>query len=135
MFSLKVTLCVPYYMNIKCIRYQGNRVIQMWHCSDFHVLSTFIILETPKMSLFAFLCLLNDFFTLFYINRKKYWFRANFRLLVFDGFTRFGMSWKWIWLFLENVCLFVSDKNFVACVAWKPMNRIPWNFIFRVPPT
>ena len=32
-----------------------------------------------------------SFFTFFYINRRKYWFRANFRFPVFDGFTRFGM--------------------------------------------
>ena len=31
-------------------------------------------------------------FTFFYISRRKYWFRANFRFPVFDGFTRFGMS-------------------------------------------
>ena len=30
--------------------------------------------------------------TFFYISRRKYWFRANFRFPVFDGFTRFGMS-------------------------------------------
>ena len=28
----------------------------------------------------------------FYVNRRKYWFRENFRLPVFDGFTRFGIS-------------------------------------------
>ena len=28
----------------------------------------------------------------FYINRRKYWFRANFRFPVFDEITRFGMS-------------------------------------------
>ena len=32
------------------------------------------------------------FFTFFYINRRKYWFRANFRLPIFDGLTRFEMS-------------------------------------------
>ena len=31
-------------------------------------------------------------FTFFYINRRKYWFRANFRFPVFDGFTPFRMS-------------------------------------------
>ena len=31
-------------------------------------------------------------FTFFYVSRRKYWFRANFRFPVFDGFTRFGMS-------------------------------------------
>ena len=31
-------------------------------------------------------------FTFFYINRRKYCFRANFRFVAFDGFTRFGMS-------------------------------------------
>ena len=31
-------------------------------------------------------------FTLFYISRRKYWFREYFRFPVFDGFTRFGMS-------------------------------------------
>ena len=52
----------------------------------------------------------NWFFTFFYINRGKYWFRAKFRFLVFDGFTRFGMSWTRFWLFLENVCACVT-KN------------------------
>ena len=32
------------------------------------------------------------FITFFYISRRKYWFRANFRFPVFDGFARFGMS-------------------------------------------
>ena len=31
-------------------------------------------------------------FTFFYVSRRKYWFRANFRFPVFDGFTRCGMS-------------------------------------------
>ena len=31
-------------------------------------------------------------FTFFYVSRRKYWFRANFRFPVFDGFTPFGMS-------------------------------------------
>ena len=26
------------------------------------------------------------------LSRRKYWFRANFRFPVFDGFRRFGMS-------------------------------------------
>ena len=34
----------------------------------------------------------NNIFTFFYISRRKYWFRANFRFPFFDGFTRFGMS-------------------------------------------
>ena len=32
------------------------------------------------------------FFTYFYVSRRKYWFRANFRFPVFDGFIRFGTS-------------------------------------------
>ena len=32
------------------------------------------------------------FITFFYINRRKYWFRANFRFPVFDVFTCFGVS-------------------------------------------
>ena len=40
-----------------------------------------------------------------------------------------------IWLFLENVYLFVwcprvCDKNFVVCVIEKLIYRILWNFIF-----
>ena len=36
---------------------------------------------------------LDNIFAFFYINRKKYWFRENFRIPVFDGFTRFRVSW------------------------------------------
>ena len=31
-------------------------------------------------------------FIFFYINRRNYWLLENFRLPVFDEFTRFGMS-------------------------------------------
>ena len=33
-------------------------------------------------------------FTFFYVNRRKYCFRENFRFPVFDRFTRFGMFWR-----------------------------------------
>ena len=34
---------------------------------------------------------LRTIFTFFYMNGKKYWFRPNFKLPVFDRFPRFGM--------------------------------------------
>ena len=47
-------------------------------------------------------------FTFFYISRKKYWFRANFRFLVFDGFTHFRMSWtRFDYFWKMSVCLSV----------------------------
>ena len=50
-----------------------------------------------------------NFFTFFYISRRKYWFRANFRFPVFDGFTRFGMSWTRFHYFWKiSFCLCVS---------------------------
>ena len=63
-----------------------------------------------------------QFFTFFYINRRKYWFRPNFRIPVFDGLTRFGMSWsrfEYIWKMsvCPSVCLCVCDKKFVPSVA------------------
>ena len=37
-----------------------------------------------------FKLILTVFFTFFYTNRRKYWFRQNFRLSVFNGFTCLG---------------------------------------------
>ena len=50
-----------------------------------------------------------SFFTFLYINRRKYWFLASFRLPVFDGFAHFGMSWSrfgcfWKMLVCLSVC-------------------------------
>ena len=47
-------------------------------------------------------------FTFFYINRWKYWFHANFRFLVFDGCTCFGISWTrfhYFWKVFISVCV------------------------------
>ena len=68
----------------------------------------------------------------FYINRRKYWFCEIFRLPVFDGFTRFWDVLSKIWLFLENICLCVCDKNFAASVVRELMHRISWNFISSI---
>ena len=46
-----------------------------------------------------------QFFTFFYINWRKYWFRENVRLPVFDGLTRFGMSWIPYWKMPVCVCV------------------------------
>ena len=82
------------------------------------------------------------FITFFYVNRRKYWFRANFRLPFFDRFTRFGMSWTrfdyfWKMSVCESVCVFICvsvcvfvKKKFVASVARELMHSIIWNFIF-----
>ena len=47
------------------------------------------------------------FFTTFFcINRRKYWFQENFRHLVFDRFTCFGMSWTRFEFFWKmSVCV------------------------------
>ena len=49
-----------------------------------------------------------DFFTFFWVNRRKYWFRKNFRLPFFDGFACFGMSWtQFDYFWKMSVCLSV----------------------------
>ena len=78
-----------------------------------------------------------------YMSRKKYWFRANFPFPVFDGITRFGMSWtRFDYFWKMSVCVCVSvcvscvwEKNFVPSVAQELMNRISWNFIFSITST
>ena len=82
------------------------------------------------------------FLTFFYIDRRKYWFRANFRFPVFDRFTRFGMSWtRFDYFWKMSVCLSVCvsvcvcDKNFVASVARELMHGISRNFILSITPT
>ena len=80
----------------------------------------------------------NDlFFTLFYVSRRKYWLRANFRFLFLMD-LRFGMSWTrldYFWKMSVSVFLYMCDKNFGASVAQELMNRISWKFIFRIIPT
>ena len=47
-------------------------------------------------------------FTFFCINGRKYWFRENFWLPVFDGFRSFEMSWTRIDYFWKmSVCVSV----------------------------
>ena len=70
-------------------------------------------------------------FSFFYKNRRKYWFGGNFRLPVFDRFTRFRMSWTRF----DYFCLSIWDKNFVASVARELLHGISWNFIFSITPT
>ena len=75
--------------------------------------------------------------TFFYVSRRKYWFRAKFRFPVFDGFTRFGISWTrfnyfWKMSVCLSVCLHVCDKNFVAKVTRELMHGISWNFIVSI---
>ena len=85
--------------------------------------------------LFCNIKLMRSFFTFFYVCRRKYWFRKNIWLLVFDGFTRFGMSWTgfdYFGIILMSVCLCVCKKRFVASVDRELIDRIAWNFIFRV---
>ena len=52
-----------------------------------HVLLRKANLTLIKLSTTYCMCIFN----FFYINRRKYCFRENFRLQVFDGFTRFGI--------------------------------------------
>ena len=67
------------------------------------------------------------FFFIFYIWRKC-WNHENFRLPVFNGFTRFRMSWTRFHVFIK--CLRVCCRNFAATVKQKLMNRTAWNFTF-----
>ena len=62
--------------------------------SFFYAINNFkMILITTLRPNFCDRTLMHLFiFTFFYISRRKYWFGANFRFPVFDGFTRFGMS-------------------------------------------
>ena len=72
-------------------------------------------------------CILPFIFTLFYTNRRKYWFHANFRFLFFDRFTCFGMSWTrfhYFWKMSVCVHVYVCEKNFVASVARELIKRI-----------
>ena len=60
--------------------------------------------------------------------------------MVSSKFLTFSFWWNYtfwnvlitICLFLENVCLCVCDKNFVASVARELTHRISWSFTFRV---
>ena len=88
----------------------------------------------------------NHFFIFFFINWKKFYFRANFRLSFFDGFTRFGMSWKrfdyfWkmsVWL---SVCMWqkfcgmcsskINAQNFMKICALVLELQLPENFCLR----
>lgn len=49
--------------------------------------------------------------TFFYTFKKKV---LNFGLPIFKWFRHFGMSWMQFNYFLENVCLYECDKNFVG---------------------
>ena len=82
--------------------------------------------------IFIYLFISLFIFTFFNINRRKYWFRANFRLPVFFyGFTHFAMSWTRFGNFWKmSAC--VSGKKFVPNVARELINRISWNSIFNV---
>ena len=65
------------------------------------------------------------FFTFFYINRRKYWFCANFWFPVFDGFACFVISWTRFDYFWKNVSVSVCIwQKIVASVAQELMNRI-----------
>ena len=62
--------------------------------------------------------------TFFYINRTKYWFCINFRFLLFDRFTLFGMSQTRFDYFRKMfVCLCVI-KKIVTSVARELIHRI-----------
>ena len=73
-------------------------------------------------------------FTFFYINRRKIWFRENFRLPFLINLHVLGcpehevnISGKCL-----SVCLCVCDKYFVASVARERMNRISWTFMVEI---
>ena len=63
-------------------------------------------------------------FTFFCINRRKYWFRAKFRLPVFDGFKLLGCSEHDLIISgkCQSVC--VCKKHFVASVARELLIKI-----------
>ena len=71
-------------------------------------------------------------FTFSYINKRKCWFRKIFWLPTFDGLTRFRMFWTWFEYFWKmSICVYVT-KKIVASIARELMQRISWNFIFKV---
>ena len=48
----------------------------------------------------------NNYYTCVIYIRKKYWNRENFWLLVFNGFTRFRMSWtRFHYFYKMSVCV------------------------------
>ena len=52
----------------------------------------YVVYELQFLNVMYVVYELHSAFTFFYINRKMYWFRVNFRIPVFDGFTRFRKS-------------------------------------------
>ena len=73
------------------------------------------------------------FFAFFYINRRKYSFRANFPFPVFDGFTHFGCPEDDLTIFGKSLSVYLW-QNFLACVVRELLNRISWNFMFSIIP-
>ena len=62
------------------------------------------------------------FFSIFYL--RKYWNHENFRLLIFDGFTHFVMSWVQLHYFYKiSVCMW---HKFWICTRAK---TIRWNCV------
>ena len=62
------------------------------------------------------------FYFFFYINRSKYWFRANLRYPVFDGFTRSGVSWTWFdcfWKMFLCLCAWLCVCVCVTKILWQ----------------
>ena len=65
------------------------------------------------------------FFTFFYVNRGKYWFRKkNFDLQFLIDLHVFGRSVHDLTTFRKRLSVCVCDKNFVASAARELMNRI-----------
>ena len=59
-------------------------------------------------------------FIFFYVSRRMYWFRANFRFPDFDGFIHFEMSRTRFYYFQKmSICLCVCDKKFMESVTQK----------------
>ena len=60
-------------------------------------------------------------FSSIYYTRREYCNRENFRLPVFDGFSRLCLKYD---LTIYTKCLSVCDTNFVATLAQKLMTEI-----------
>ena len=125
-FKKKNLINTKSLMPIKSVLVIGfNKIIISFNYDDqFFVLLLFFTLWI-RNAFFSDLFYFCKLFTFFYINRRMYWFRANFLFPVFDGLTRFRMSWtRFDYFWKISVCMCVCDKNFVASVAQKLIDRI-----------
>ena len=109
-------------LNFKGMKFQEYVQIETWRKDCVNDQRTIFKFPTSK------------FFLLFSF-KKKVLISWKFSTSVFWWIYTFLDVLNTIRLFLENVCLYVCDKNFVASVARELMNRISWNFMFSITST